>query len=133
MSGDSVLGLISRGSIRISSSATMTATKLNPFRKKHQPSPTHATVNAAIAGPTTRAPLNIEEFSAIAFGRSSLPTICTRKACRIGTSNAFTIPTRNAMAINSHSLIKCVSVSPASTNARIIEIVWVAITPRCRS
>ncbi len=128
-----MLGLISLRSIRIISSATITATKLNPFRKKHQPSPTHAIANPAIAGPTTRAPLKIEEFSAIAFGRSSFPTIWTRNAWRIGTSNAFTIPTRNAMTINSHSLINFVSVNPASTNARIIEMVCVAITPRSRS
>ena len=55
------------------------------------------------AGPTTRAPLKIEEFSAIAFGKSSLTTISTRNACRIGTSNAFTTPTRNAMRISSHT------------------------------
>jgi len=39
---------------------------------------------------------------AIAFGKSSFPTISTKNACRIGTSNAFTIPTRNVIAISDH-------------------------------
>jgi len=34
----------------------------------------------AIAGPTTRAPWKIEEFSAIALGKSSFPTICHKKS-----------------------------------------------------
>src|SRR5712692_8853492 len=119
--GDSVLGFRSTAVSRIANSATITARKLTPFKKKHQPSPIHAIANPATAGPTTRAPLKIEEFNAIAFGKSSFPTICTKNACRIGTSNAFTIPTRNAMKMTSQSRIKCVSVSAASANARIIE------------
>ena len=92
----------------------------------------YAITNPAIGGPITRALLNIDEFSAIAFGKSSFPTICTRNACRIGTSNAFTIPTRNAIKIRCHTFSKCVNVSAASVNARIIEAVCVQITPRCR-
>src|SRR5216683_3114006 len=132
-SGESVLGLISLGAMRISSSATITATKLNPFRKKHHPAPTSAIANPAIAGPTALAPLKIEEFSAMAFGKSSFPTICTKKACRIGTSNALTMPTRNAITIKFHLPIKWAHVNPASTNARSMVIVCVTITPRCRS
>src|SRR5947207_7875614 len=70
LSGDSSLGLISVFAMRIISNATITATKLTPFREKHQPSPSHAIANPAMAGPTTRAPLKIEEFSAMALGRS---------------------------------------------------------------
>src|SRR5258706_7903875 len=77
--GDSVLGFLSTGFSRIANNAMITARKLTPFRKKHQPSPIHEIAKPAIAGPTTRAPLKIEEFSAIAFGKSSLPTICTKK------------------------------------------------------
>ena len=43
-----------------------------------------------------RAPLNIDEFSAIAFIRSSLPTMSTMNACRAGMSNAFTTPSNAA-------------------------------------
>ena len=99
----------------------MTAKKLSPFKKKHQPSPIHAIANPAIAGPTTLAPLKMEEFKAIALGRSSFPTICTKNACRMGTSKAFTMPTRNAMPITSHSRIMFVSVSAARANARTME------------
>ncbi len=50
----------------------------------------------AIAGPKTRAPLNSDEFSAMAFIRSSLPTISTTKLCRVGMSKASVIPSSNA-------------------------------------
>jgi len=43
------------------------------------------------------------EFSAMAFGKSSFPTISTKNAWRMGTSNAFTIPTKNVIAISDHS------------------------------
>ncbi len=49
-----------------------------------------------MAGPMMRAPLNMEEFSAMAFIRSSLPTMSTRKDCRAGISNAFTTPSNAA-------------------------------------
>ena len=39
-----------------------------------------------------RAPLNIDELSAMAFIRSSRSTICTRNACRTGMSKALTTP-----------------------------------------
>ena len=50
----------------------------------------------ATAGPTTRAPLNIDELSAIAFIRSPRPTISAMNAWRAGMSNALTIPTSAA-------------------------------------
>src|SRR5437763_3728933 len=49
----------------------ITARKLTPLAKKHQPSPISATTRPASAGPITRAPLNMEEFRAMALTRSS--------------------------------------------------------------
>src|SRR5437867_10976966 len=69
LSGESVLGLLSLGSIRVSSRAKITARKLNPFRQKHHAGPTSATAHPATAGPTALAALKIEAFSAIALGR----------------------------------------------------------------
>ena len=47
----------------------------------------------AMDGPTRRAALNIDEFSAIAFARSSRSEIIVvRNACRAGMSNACTSP-----------------------------------------
>ena len=47
----------------------------------------------ATDGPTSRAALNIDEFSAMAFARSSLSEIIVvRNAWRAGMSNAFTRP-----------------------------------------
>src|SRR5258708_32337686 len=71
--GDSVLGFRSNGVNRIASSATITARKLTPFKKKHQPSPIQAIANPAIAGPAPPAPLKIHEFRAIHFAKSSYP------------------------------------------------------------
>src|ERR1700730_14607688 len=78
--GDSVLGLRSTGVRRMASSATITARKLTPFKKKHQASPIHAIAKPAIAGPATRARLKIDEVNAIGYGKSFLPTICTKNA-----------------------------------------------------
>src|SRR5579884_2855178 len=49
----------------------ITAKKLTPLAKKHQPSPMAATTIPATAGPMTRAPLNMDELSAMAFTRSA--------------------------------------------------------------
>ncbi len=91
------------GTIRIASSATITARKLRLFTKKHQPSPISLIANPAIAGPTTRAPLKIDELRAMALGRSGLPTIFTKNDCRIGTSNAFTIPCKKPTTITTQA------------------------------
>ncbi len=48
------------------------------------------------AGPAATAALNIVEFRAIAFVKSSRPTISITKDCRAGTSKAFTTPSENA-------------------------------------
>ena len=83
---------------------------------KHQPSPIFATRIPAMAGPMTRAPLNIEEFSAMAFIRSSLPTMSTRKDWRPGMSKAFTTPSRAASTKMCQTWTRPVSVS-AGQNA----------------
>ena len=103
-----------------------------PLAKKHQPSPTVATTMPAIAGPTIRALLNIDEFSPIAFSRSSRPTMSIRKACRAGTSNAFTTPSSDARTMISHTRILPVRVSAASVSASPMEALCVAMTMRWR-
>jgi hypothetical protein len=50
----------------------------------------------ATAGPKSRAPLKIDEFSATAFMRSARPTISTVNAWRAGMSNVFASPRRPA-------------------------------------
>ena len=81
----------------------MTAMKLTPLRRKHQPSPTAATSTPATAGPMIRAPFIIEELSAIAFMRSSRPTISTTNAWRIGTSKALMAPSNVAKTMRCHT------------------------------
>src|SRR6266404_5732404 len=93
------------------------------FAAKHQPSPILATRIPATAGPTTRAPLNIEEFSAMAFIRSSLPTMSIRKDCRPGISKAFTTPSRPARMKMCHTWTCPLNVSQARIPARIMEAV----------
>jgi len=52
--------------------------------------------NSCTAGPTTRAPLNMEELSAIAFIKSSLPTIIHKKGLPSRNIEAFTTPSKLA-------------------------------------
>ena len=80
----------------------------------------------AIAGPTMRAPLNIDEFSAMAFIRSSRPTISTMNACRAGISNALTTPSNAARTKISDwtAMAECPRTSTRATIAKV----WVAIT-----
>ncbi len=49
-----------------------------------------------IPGPTIRAMLKSDEFSAMAFGRSSRPTISTTNACRVGMSSELVRPSNAA-------------------------------------
>ena len=76
----------------------------------------------------TRAPLNMEEFSAIAFIRSSLPTMSTRNDCRPGISKALTTPSSAASTNTCQTCTRCVSVSAARTKASSIDATWVAMT-----
>ena len=81
--------------------------KAPPFsdRGDHQP---------ATAGPTIRAPFNIEEFNAIAFGRSFLGTMSATNVWRVGISIEFTTPSRIASTNTCQIRIVPVSVSPAN-------------------
>src|SRR5439155_248280 len=60
--------------------------------RKQTGTPTAPMITPATDGPTTAAPLNTEELSAIAFIRSCLPTISTTKDWRAGTSKALMVP-----------------------------------------
>jgi len=57
-----------------------------PLKNRQPATPTTPIKTPASAGPNTRAPLNSDEFNAIAFIKSSLPTISTTKLCRVGMS-----------------------------------------------
>ena len=87
----------------------------------------------ATAGPIVRAPLNIIEFSAIAFGRSSIPTISTTNACRPGMSNELTIPLKAARITTCATRTVPVKVNAASTNALSISSTCATIIRRRRS
>jgi hypothetical protein len=50
-----------------------------------------------------RAPVNIDELSAIAFTRSPRPTKSAMNACRAGMSSALTIPTSAPIANTCHT------------------------------
>ena len=70
-----------------------------PLSRKQPAIPITASDIPAIAGPIILAPLKIIEFSEIALGRSSRPTISTTNACRPGMSNELTKPLSAASAI----------------------------------
>ncbi len=57
----------------------------------------------AIDGPITRARLNIIEFSAMAWRRSSRPTMSKVIAWRVGTSTELISPIPKASTITSHT------------------------------
>ena len=79
--------------IFIASRVMIMAKKLMALMRKQKPSPTRPTTRPAIDGPTSLALLNIKEFRAIAFPRSSLcSTISMTKDCRVGMSTALTEP-----------------------------------------
>jgi len=97
----------------------------------------------AIAGPITRAALNSDEFSAIAFIRSSLPTISTMNDCRMGMSNALAMPrivarTRTCQTAITPVHTRIETVNASSMNATCIRMmtrrlsVRSAITPAYR-
>ena len=84
----------------------------------------------ATAGPKTRVALNIDEFNAIAFIRSSFPTISTRKDWRVGMSKALTIPRNAASAMTLSTVTLPVATRAASANACIMRSVCVMTTTR---
>ena len=79
--------------MRIMRSDAITATYETASIAKHHASPTAAITRPATAGPTIRLPLTMDEFSAMAFGKSARSsTICTTNAWRAGVSNALITP-----------------------------------------
>jgi hypothetical protein len=79
--------------------AMITPIKETALIVKHHAGPNSAYVIPAIAGPTAVAVLNIVEFKAIAFVRSSLFTSSSIKDCLAGASNELAIPRKNASTI----------------------------------
>src|ERR1035441_5091719 len=126
--GDAGWFTASRRFTSISSRPAITARKLTPLTKKHHPSPMPATSRPAMAGPTTRDALNMEELSAMAFIRSRLPTISTMKDWRAGISKEFAVPSRAERTKMCQMRTDPESVSAASTKASNMEAVCVAMT-----
>ena len=85
-----------------------------------------------MAGPSTRDALNMEEFSAMAFIRSALPTISTMNDWRAGMSKALTTPSSAERTKICQIRTVPVSVTAASASANSMDSVWVAITSRWR-
>ena len=84
----------------------------------------------AIAGPTTRAPLNRAELRATAGPTSSRPTISTENAWRTGMSTAFAIPSRTASTRIIQTWTTSVTTRTARMAASTIMIVWVTMSTR---
>ena len=103
-----------------------------PFRKKHHPSPNAATRTPAIAGPTIRAALNIDEFSAIAFIRSSRPTNCDQERLPGRDVEGVDDPQQRRQGEDVPELHPPRERQPASAKARTIAAVCVAMMIRCR-
>ena len=80
----------SAGFIRIS--PKITASVETALTRNTQPVPVPMIIKPAMAGPTIRARLNVDEFSATALARCSRPTISPTKLCRTGGSNAVNTP-----------------------------------------
>src|SRR5436190_53084 len=84
------------------------------------PTPATPINTPATAGPTIRAALNMDELSAIAFMRSSLPTSSTMNAWRAGMSNALTTPKNTASTMTCHVVTLPVHTSTANASASSI-------------
>jgi hypothetical protein len=100
------------------------------LKAKAMPSPIQATTRPATAGPTLRAALKIEELSAIAFSKSSRPTISTVNDWRAGASKALATPSRKASTNTCQTCTRPVSVSRARIAASTIAATWVASSSR---
>jgi len=114
-----------RGGRRMAKRAARTATKEIPFNRKQIPTPNRPIRMPAAAGPSTRVTLKAEEFRAMAFIRSSLPTISTKNDWRPGTSNAMTTPCSAARTTMWATVTTRAKTRPASKKARSMAAVWV--------
>jgi len=108
----------------------MTATKLSASNRNAAAMPTVAMTMPPMAGPITRAPLNIAEFSATALMRSSRPTISMPNDWRTGMSTAFATPRASAMRTSIQIWIEPVTTSRKTMTARIIFVTCVAMSSR---
>ena len=129
--GRGVRGAGRSSSARIKRSASSTARKLAPFTAKQPATPITPISTPPIAGPITRAPLNIAEFIATARPTSSSGTISLKNDCRTGMSMALTTPRRTAMRISSGSVMSPVATSAACSSARTIRLTCVPMSARC--
>ncbi len=68
------------------------------------------------------------EFKAMAFRRSSPPTISLTKDCLVGASKAFTNPKSKARIITCQTFTSPVKVRNARTKARVMAETWVRIS-----
>ena len=83
-------------------------------------------------GPTSRARFTIDEFSAIAFGRSLRSSIiCTSSDCRTGMSNALISPCATARIIKCSIVITFMIVSTASAADCSAAAICVITGARC--
>jgi hypothetical protein len=89
-------------------SATRTARNDPALMTNTQPEPIAAMSTPATAGPIRRAALNDAEFRATAFETSSPCTTSETKACRIGASNAATMPRASAKPYSASRVAVCV-------------------------
>ena len=111
--GRGVRGAGRSSSARIKRSANNTARKLAPLTAKQPATPITPISTPPIAGPITRAPLNMAEFIATARPTSSSGTISLKNDWRTGMSIAFTTPSKTAMRISSGSVMRPVATSAA--------------------
>jgi hypothetical protein len=91
--------VLGAGRSRIASNPAITAAKLTPSAKKHQPSPSALIPYPAITGPRLAADMDIDELIAIAVMRPSRPTSSMMNDCRVGMSTAATRPASTARTI----------------------------------
>lgn len=95
----------------------ITASVDSAFTRNTQPVPVQVIITPAMAGPTIRARLNVDEFSATALARFSRPTISPTKLCRTGGSNAVNTPNTRHSRYTCHSWTTPVTSSSPSTTA----------------
>ncbi len=104
----------------------ITARKLTALIAKAVATPNAPIVRPAIAGPATRAPLNIAELSDTAFPMSLGPTISIANDWRTGMSTAFAQPSSSARTTTIQISTTPVAVSTVSTIASSIITTWTA-------
>ena len=114
---------------RISAKPMSTETNETALRKKQAAVPTCTLANApmtrpATAGPSKRAPLKVAELSAMALGKSALPTISTMNDCRAGMSKALIVPNANESTATCQMVTPRERVSPANASAGTMERIW---------